>query len=33
MLDYHECLKVDIQLDLYDQGKGEFGNRVAIDSK
>ena len=33
MLDYHECLKVDIQLDSYDQGKGEFGNRVAIDSK
>ena len=32
MLDYQECLKVDIQLDSNDQSIGEFGNRIAIDS-
>ena len=32
MLDYQERLKVDIQLDSYDQAMGEFGSRVAIDS-
>ncbi|RVX09356.1 hypothetical protein CK203_015304 [Vitis vinifera] len=33
MLDYQERLKVDIQLDLYDQAMGEFGSRIAIDSR
>ena len=32
MLDYQEHLKVDIQLDSYDQAMGEFGSRIAIDS-
>ena len=33
MLDYNERLTVDIQLDLYDQLKGEFGSHIAIDSR
>ncbi|XP_028102209.1 uncharacterized protein LOC114301458 [Camellia sinensis] len=33
MLSYDERLKADIQLDYYDQAKGEFGSRVAIDSR
>ena len=33
MLDYQERLKVDIQLDSYDQTMGEFESRVAIDSR
>ncbi|WJZ93156.1 hypothetical protein VitviT2T_012116 [Vitis vinifera] len=33
MLDYQERLKVDIQLDSYDQAMGEFGSRIAIDSR
>ena len=33
MLDYQERLKVDIQLDSYDQTIGEFESRVAIDSQ
>ena len=33
MLDYQERLKVDIQLDSYDQAMGEFGSRIAIDSQ
>ena len=32
MLDYQECLQVDIQLDSYDQAMGEFGSHLAIDS-
>ncbi|RVW84750.1 hypothetical protein CK203_046693 [Vitis vinifera] len=33
MLDYQERLKADIQLDSYDQAMGEFGSRIAIDSR
>ena len=33
MLDYQERLKTDIQLDSYDQTMGEFGSRIAIDSR
>ncbi|XP_059598393.1 uncharacterized protein LOC132255016 [Vitis vinifera] len=33
MLDYQERLKVDIQFDSYDQTMGEFGSRIAIDSR
>ncbi|RVW73316.1 hypothetical protein CK203_050419 [Vitis vinifera] len=33
MLDYQERLKADIQLDLYNQAMGEFGSRIAIDSR
>ncbi|RVW88707.1 hypothetical protein CK203_043770 [Vitis vinifera] len=33
MLDYQEHLKTDIQLDSYDQAMGEFGSRIAIDSR
>ncbi|RVW97933.1 hypothetical protein CK203_021221 [Vitis vinifera] len=33
MLDYQEHLKADIQLDSYDQAMGEFGSRIAIDSR
>ncbi|XP_028065080.1 uncharacterized protein LOC114268155 [Camellia sinensis] len=33
MLCYDERLKADIQLDYYDQARGEFGSRVAIDSR
>ena len=33
MLDYQECLKADIQLDSFDQAMGEFGSRIAIDSR
>ena len=33
MLDYQERLKVDIQLDSFDQKIGEFGSRIAIDSR
>ena len=31
MLDYQERLKVDIQLNSYDQAMSEFGGRIAID--
>ena len=33
MLDYQERLKADIQLDSFDQVMGEFGSRIAIDSR
>ncbi|XP_019080698.2 uncharacterized protein LOC109123935 [Vitis vinifera] len=33
MLDYQERLKANIQLDSYDQAMGEFGSRIAIDSR
>ena len=33
MLDYQERLKADIQLDSFDQAMGEFGSRIAIDSR
>ncbi|KAL6340001.1 hypothetical protein AAG906_038836 [Vitis piasezkii] len=33
MLDYLERLKAYIQLDSYDQTMGEFGSRIAIDSR
>ncbi|XP_059598441.1 uncharacterized protein LOC104881364 [Vitis vinifera] len=33
MLDYQERLKADIQLDSYGQAMGEFGSRIAIDSR
>ena len=33
MLDYQERLKVDIQLNSYDQAMSEFGGRIAIDSQ
>ena len=33
LLDYQERLKADIQLDSYDQAMGEFGSRIAIDSR
>ena len=33
MLDYQERLKDDIQLDSFDQAMGEFGSRIAIDSR
>ena len=33
MLDYQERLKADIQLDSFDQEMGEFGSRIAIDSR
>ena len=33
MLDYQERLKVDIQLNSYDQAMSEFGGRIAIDSR
>ncbi|XP_027774684.1 uncharacterized protein LOC114078294 [Solanum pennellii] len=33
MLDYEERFKVDIQLDSYDQLKGEFGFQIAMDSR
>ena len=33
MLDYQECLKAGIQFDSYDQEMGEFGSRIAIDSR
>ncbi|XP_028113479.1 uncharacterized protein LOC114311535 [Camellia sinensis] len=33
MLSYDERLKANIQLDYYDQAKGEFRSRVAIDSR
>ena len=33
MLDYKERLKADIQLDSFDQAMGEFGSRIAIDSR
>ena len=33
MLNYQEHLKADIQLDSSDQAMGEFGSRIAIDSR
>ena len=33
ILDYNEHLTTDIQLDLFDQAKDEFGSHVAIDSR
>ncbi|KAI8555885.1 hypothetical protein RHMOL_Rhmol05G0208500 [Rhododendron molle] len=33
MLSYEERLTADIQLDYYDQAKGDFGTRVAVDSR
>ena len=33
MLDYQERLKADIQLDSFDQAMGEFGSRIAINSR
>ena len=33
MLDYQERLKVDIQLDSFDQAMGEFRSRIVIDSR
>lgn len=33
MLEYEERFKVDVQLDSYDQLKGEFGCQIAMDSR
>ena len=33
MLNYHDCLKANIQLDAYDHVEGKFGSHVAIDSQ
>ena len=33
MLGYEDRLKVDIQLDSYDQANGDFGSRIAIESR
>ena len=33
MMSYDDRLKADVQLDDYDQAKGDFGGRVAIDSR
>ena len=33
ILNYHDHLKVYIQLDVYDHTNGEFGSRAAIDSQ
>ena len=33
MLDYKDRLAANIQLDLFDQARGEFGNHVIIDSQ
>ena len=33
MLDYDDWLKFDIQLDQYDFSRGDFGSRVAVDTR
>ncbi|XP_070021286.1 uncharacterized protein [Nicotiana sylvestris] len=33
MLDYEERFKMDVQLDSYDQFKGDFGCQIAVDSR
>ena len=30
---YNECLIADIQLDLFNQARGEFGSHLVIDSR
>ncbi|CAL8162039.1 unnamed protein product [Prunus armeniaca] len=33
MLSFEDCMAADIQLDLYDEAKGEFGSRLAVNSR
>ena len=33
MLGFEDLLKADIQLDSYDQANGDFGSRIAIESR